>query len=442
MLSLVNILTFLWLLWFAVHSGRKIAKGDQKAIHFVIPIFFIFCGIPLLLDETIGRLDYAKYPGFALASNDLLTCYIYCAYVAFTPFFWLFLNKHFNRQRQRRKGAVPIEQQRLRIKKIFFTSDLFLFIVMASPVAAVFFTENPLIYLRFSTTLRSGTDDLFKETHSFISLASNLSVVAGAVWIALAKPQIYGRWPHRSRFFMYFIFVFIAIWLHGKRAILATALVLLLLALRYRGVVNSRNFYRIAVSFVVFLLSYSLFFQFYSNRISTTLYENMRIDYGRDDVIKITIFAELNPSVMKILDYRGQSLMFDMFFYIPRNLWSEKPFPYAQYFTSAIFLLRDARLMGWGMTTSWLEEAIANFSWFGLLLGPLWIWFICKIGDSSEIIYSKILTPFIANLFLLVELSAFIPLFFIWGITLVFGGRKQKRRLYRVAQGSVASCSK
>lgn len=437
MLSLINILTFLWLLWFAVQSGRRIAKGDQRAIHFVIPILFIFCGIPLLLDETIGRLDYAKYPGFALASNDLLACYIYCAYMAYIPVFWLFLNKHFNRQRQRQKGAVPIEQQRLRLKKTFFTSDLFLFIVMASPVVAVIFTENPLLYLRFSTTLRSGADDVFGETHSFISLASNLSVVAGAAWIVLAKPQIYGRWPHRSRFFIYFIFVFIAIWLHGKRAILGTALVLLLLALRYRGIVNSRNFYRISVSFVVLLLSYSLFFQFYSNRISTTLYENMRIDYGRDDVIKMTIFAKLNPSVIKILDYRGQSLMFDMFFYIPRNLWPEKPFPYAQYFTSAIFLLRDAQLMGWGMTTSWLEEAIANFSWFGFLIGPLWIWFICRIGDLSENIYSKLLSPFIAFLFLLVHLPAFMMLFLIWGITSIMGMKKQNRRLYRVTQGSV-----
>jgi hypothetical protein len=99
--------------------------------------------------------------------------------------------------------------------------------------------------------------------------------------------------------------------------------------------------------------------------------------------------------------------------YVPRALWPEKPYPYAVYFTSALFLIPPQSL-GWGMTTSWLEEAIANFSWFGFLLGPLVPALICRIGDSRQNVIAGSLTILVSSLFLAVQLAAFAPLFILW----------------------------
>jgi hypothetical protein len=143
------------------------------------------------------------------------------------------------------------------------------------------------------------------------------------------------------------------------------------------------------------------------------VYDNVRIDYGRDHEIKMAIYAELYPNEMQILEYRGESLLFDLGMYVPREMWPEKPFPYAQYVTSAM-LRTPPRLWGWGMTTSWLDEAIANFGWLGMLLGPLVLSVICRVGDATRNALVVGLTILVGSLLLAVHLPAFMPIFILW----------------------------
>lgn len=80
---------------------------------------------------------------------------------------------------------------------------------------------------------------------------------------------------------------------------------------------------------------------------SSEVYKNVRVDFSRDDRVKMTIYSELYPDRMKILDYRGQSIVFDLTMFIPRSIWEEKPWPYAVYFTSAM-LMMPTQYIGWG----------------------------------------------------------------------------------------------
>jgi hypothetical protein len=155
------------------------------------------------------------------------------------------------------------------------------------------------------------------------------------------------------------------------------------------------------------------------------VYEGFRVDYGRDSNIKMAIFAELYPQELQILEYRGESLFFYLTMYIPRQSWPEKPMPYRHYVTSAAFMI-PPKLWTWGLTTSFLEEAIANFSWFGMILGPSLISIICRVGDSRSNPLISPLTVLVAILFLAIDLSAFSPLFFIW-LMMIFFVRPTKR---------------
>lgn len=149
------------------------------------------------------------------------------------------------------------------------------------------------------------------------------------------------------------------------------------------------------------------------SRQASTFYVNSRIDYGRDSVIKQAIFAELNPDRLRILEYRGQSLVFYSLFFVPRSLWPGKPYPYAVYVTAAMMRapLRDYR---WGVTTSILDEAIANFGWAGLVIGPMIPARICAVGDRRRSPFVAILTVTIASLLLVLHATAFIPLILLW----------------------------
>ena len=159
------------------------------------------------------------------------------------------------------------------------------------------------------------------------------------------------------------------------------------------------------------------------------LYNNFRIDLGRDDVIKLAIYAELNPNRVQILDYSGQSLWFNCVCFIPRSLYPDKPWPYAVYVTSAHLMHTRARPLGWTMTTSWLDESIANLSWAGMAIGPALFPIICRLGDRSSSRLTQILTILVGSLFLVVQLIAFLPLFALWIVSLIMANRTSPLRV-------------
>jgi hypothetical protein len=132
----------------------------------------------------------------------------------------------------------------------------------------------------------------------------------------------------------------------------------------------------------------------------------------------MAIFAELHPSTMSILEFRGQSLIFYATAYIPRAMWPGKPLTYACYFTSAM-LGSSPQDWGWGMTTSIFDEALANGSWLGLLAASLVIGVLCRIGDSCSNVLVFLLTAIVASLLLTVELVAFAPLVLLWVMMIV-----------------------
>jgi hypothetical protein len=74
------------------------------------------------------------------------------------------------------------------------------------------------------------------------------------------------------------------------------------------------------------------------------------------------------------------------------------------------------RSLGWGMTTSWLDEAIANFGWLGLLVGPLVLSAMCRFGDAFVWPPLNVLTILVVVLMLAVQLSAFLGLFALWAL--------------------------
>ncbi len=405
----LNWITFFWLLCLAISSGRKIFKSQNYSVHVVIVFFFVFCGLPLFLDETVGRVDYTM-PGFALATADKETNTIYCLYMSIVPLVLLFFGKQkviFTCPVAVNVGDVQLECIGRKNHLLHFIS----WIVLGSPIILALCSPSPEEYLIFSSTLRLS--EVYSQFHAYLTLACKLAVLAGIYLIATSRPNVYGRMPSLTTVAPVFLFLLVVFWIHGKRNIVVIAAVLLLMAFHYRGVLKGIRAFVFVTLAVVIALGYSFYFQKHTRRVSTTWYENVRIDFGRDDVIKMTIFAELHPGTMKILEYRGQSLLFLLSSYVPRKLWPEKPLPYAQYFTSALFRSKP-RMWGWGMTTSWLEEAIANFSWFGILIGPFGIAMVCRFGSISRGIMARVLTPLIASLLMLVQASAFLPLFLLW----------------------------
>ncbi|RDI41659.1 hypothetical protein [Falsibacillus pallidus] len=419
MVDILNFLTFTWLtIWF-VFSIVKLVKRTFYSILFAIIVLYVFFAIPIALDLFIGKPFYRYYPGFELSKNDDLVSIIYCFYISFIPIIWWLTGK-------------PKKYSRDLIKKVDYQlfkpfRPLFV-ILLISPLIALIFAPNPLFYTHYGAILVGEfISEEIRSYHSIISLITFISVVSGCALLLLRDKL------KLSNVLIILPWLIFSVWLNGKRAIVAVVVLMLGYALWHNGLLKS---WRLLVSImiaVIFIVGYSSLYQQnlrYDNGPSLSFkqkYENIRVDYGRDDVTKMTIYSEIHPDRMEILEYRGQSILYNLLMYIPRKWWPEKPWPYAVYFTSAM-LSMPPQYIGWGMTTSWLEEAIANFSWFGFLIGPLFISLLCRIGDSTRDPIISALTVLVVTLFLVVQLAAFAPLFILWILLIFWSSIKNRRK--------------
>lgn len=417
--DLVSLLTFCWATLWAVLSILSIGRGSRNSIHFVMFVFYVFFVLPLLLDILIGRPDYFRQPGFTLASQNDATSLIYCGYVAVTPVIWWAtkpkLSKKIQYGRYRLDGFIPVLR---RLTPLWY-------LLLIAPTVLVLFAPQPSRYLQYGAIVGMG-DEQAREYHAFLASVCLLSLVA-ALALLLSRRKL-------SLEYLLFILIWLmsAAWINGKRHFVAYMLVSLGLIFWQRRTFTVKTLVYGGVLVAIVFLSFSTYFLSSVKGINMTSfpesYTSFRIDYGRDDVVKMTIYAELHPEEMNILEYRGQSLLFNLTMFVPREFWPDKPLPYAQYFTSAM-LQSSPRFWGWGMTTSWLEEAIANFGWFGILIGPLTIAIICRIGDKDGDLLVRILTVLVASLLLVVELVAFMPLFLLWVLLVLWRRLRPKNPL-------------
>ena len=403
----LQVVVLVWLLGWMLRAVLRIAAGDSRTVLLVQVIFVLFCGGPLLLDLTYGAPEYSYHWGFILSQYDRATNLIYLGYLAFIP-----VALELFGGRDSARGVVePI------VLALNPWPRAVAWMAMLALPASLLLAPRPELFLEYASSIRDPTAQGSVLYFLVIALVSTLTIIA-AVLILAAR----GTRPIERVLAM--MLLALALWTQGKRSSVALASLLLLYLLWMRGTLRGARFIAVALSIVLGLAGFSYLYQTRVREVRTedrdlrskqasSFYVNTRTDYGRDAVIKQSIYAELNPDQLRILDYRGESLVFCTLFFVPRSLWPGKPYPYAIYVTAAMMRAprRDYR---WGVTTSIFDEAIANFGWPGLLIGPLIPARVCAIGDRRRSPFVAILTVTIASLLVVLHAAAFIPLILLW----------------------------
>ena len=411
MIPVISVATFTWLTLCAFRSVRSLTRGVHNSIDYITLVAYVFCGWPLLFDLAFGVPVYSRFPGFEVAAADTLTHIIYCSYISFCMAFWWHWGHGTHAAAPSAKG-YHLGQSNIStvIGKFWIAFAL----VLVSPLALLIIAPNPSVYRDYSLSVRLMHEQpIAVETfHTYLCAFCALSVVAGAGLLL---------WYRRIYVMLMLVMPIMAacIWIIAKRYAVAEVLVLIGYALWYRGVLRGPRLIAAGVISGIGLIIFSTYYQSEVRHIDTYnyskdfVYEMMRVDYGREDVIKTSIYAELHPDEMQILDHRGESLWIYLTLPIPRSSWPDKPVSYGRsMWCTAVYIPRQN--IAWGMTTSILEEAITNFSWFGMLIGPWLIAWICRIGDSCGDGFISAITVINATLLLLVHLSAFAPIMLTW----------------------------
>lgn len=367
--------------------------GLKGACLLLILFYFIFI-FPYISDYFFN-LDFKNFPGFYYSFNDYKTNLIYCVFLIYTSsVLWFF----------RGKDVFDVK-----FKKNTKYFDILIFIFSVFPYLFFLFVPNKANYLIYGGDWLRNFNEIDYLYSSYLNILTFISAVLGG--------YIFVKYLNKNLFFslVMLMILFFDFYLNGKRGIvILSVIVLSFFSFFYWKKTKSLLF----ISIILFCLA--VFNSWYQSNVrdfdsSVSLvdkYENLRIDYFRDQRVKMAIYAEINPEKINILEYTGQSYLFYLTFFIPRNFWEGKPLPYAQYFTSALYLT-EPQMWGWGMSTSIFDEFIANFGLLGILLVPFLL--VIILNKSHELNkYFGLYTLFLIVLLFMLQMISFMFLYVGW----------------------------
>ena len=362
-------------------SYKKFVFDRYCSISFyVVFIVYIFCSVPITLNYLIGMPQYTVvywYKAFVEPMNNVDVSAVYDIYITFAILALYIYGTKMNRR------LVSRATERNSVLRNENEKPWIYVFGIASPVLYVLLSGNVSKFLIYSSmNLRgvSGQDNLILNSLILVSLFCTC--------IMLFSGRITAK-----KMCILALITFILAWLQGKRFIIAVMGVFYLFfltksELEEKG--RKRTFWILPIM-VITLIAFSAFYlaviKPLSNMNFDSVYDMLRVDFGRDDVIKYVIYKEFFKQ-NHILDYPGQSFFSTLFIFIPRIIWPSKPYSHYQYLTSSILNLPISKLPA-GTTPCWYEMTLCNFGYLGYLVGIFGLIIFCYFADTMKQTKSK-----------------------------------------------------
>lgn len=353
---------------------RLLMKENSSLGNYVIAVTWVFCVLPVIFDYLIGLPEYRTvywYSPFIVPMKDDSVSIVYDCTILFTV-----LGLHFYCVAYIRKGEKGAA---LAWSTPLGECEPLLCLGMVLPVIYVVL-GGLLPYL--ASYGDAGTRDMPDGSSSAVNSLLLIGLLSGAIWAfkRQKRPSL--------RLFVLGIYSFVVAWISGKRFMIALMLMVYLFFILSGDVPQAtrRKIRRLTPVAMMLLTAFSAFYLIGVRPLSDisfdSIYEMLRVDFGRDDVTKYVIYHELFLGD-HILQYPGQSLLSTFFVFVPRFLWTTKPFQHFQYLTSSILGL-PVSLLPAGTTPSWWDMCIANLSYFGLMAGPLLLVGLVALADKAK----------------------------------------------------------
>lgn len=417
-------LVFDWILLiigsiFSIASYKKIIfKKNVSIANYIILVIYIFCILPVLLNYLIGIPQYKTvywYKVFINPMENNKVTIIYDTYILFTIILLYIYSKKVN---------PNFKNSNLTYLSIF-ENKIISWLLILSPLILILITGTLKNYFVFNIASNRGLSE--NDATGLISPLLLLSVFTFFC-------KFYKKNISIKKILLSLLYFFVIIWISGKRFMIANLILLLVyyICSSEISIKIRKKIFIIAPISLIALISFSAIYLTKIRPLSDTsmssVYEMLRVDFGRDDVIKYVIDKEiLNDN--KILDYRGQTIISMFLFWIPRRIWPNKPYPHYRYLTASILSLPINNLPA-GTTPSWFEMCICNFGVLGFFIAPILLLLFCKLTDSGSSIDIKAIGLMLITVLLTQCMDVYIIyiviLIFIKFISIVFKNKKIK----------------
>jgi len=392
MLEIVNILTIIIGSVISLKSAKKIIKGEMNLYRILVLIFFIFQYIPLIVglffNPNSYDWSYAPNIGKAYLNDDVSI--LYDIYIAIIIIILYRLSKN-------KDTYIVAYANQLQNVKFGLLVDVTLMVFMLSPIIGILLAPNPSIYLEWAYFYTNQTT-FFEELY-------HNEVMKELLWISLASSLVYYTQMKKKTWITYLVIIFVT-FLSFKRTLLVFGCILVLFIDFFSNKNSNKLNYLFKKTLLMMIVCIGYFISYVngtgkgedtSNYITYTMY------FGREYPVKVAILDLLNGS--KMLNYPGESVLFDFFFFLPRSIWPEKPAMYTKYLTAySKGTTIDDSISTTNYYANIWAECLSNFNVYGIFYAFLIIFLIKKISEKSN------------NIVIYLLGFSFIIFYFIWGI--------------------------
>lgn len=417
MVTVLNLLVFIYGSWIFLKELGSLRKKRVNSYVLMTIIFYVFQVFPLFVDMIWGDdLEYIKtLPNLFAAMQDNQVAVVY-------DLFALIVVSYFYQLSMRNNDAFHYYTSKFRNIQFGYFFNAILLLLIFLPIAVAIMAPNTGVYRQWAYS--------YRYDFSYIEELYHGEVMMPVLQVASFAVIAYYLQKKRWNFIVYMAVVIIA-WLSFKR----TMLVFLCIVIVGIDFLMKRYEYRkLIIKASFFLLLCVTYFVFYSSNIDKgsdqTSYESYTMYYGRQYGVKTAIYDQLNGN--KMLDYRGQTILFDMFFYVPRSYWPNKPAMYSKYSTAY-----SKGISGYDVSTNFYvniwAEFISNFHLWGIALAILFIQFFIKISEKSDSVIVYLLGILMVCFYLYWGIQQFTMIILVlWGVAYGISRlRKTMRRTER-----------
>jgi hypothetical protein len=185
-----------------------------------------------------------------------------------------------------------------------------------------------------------------------------------------------------TKIMQYFLIVMITL-VNGKRTF-TMMLIGVLIIIGYTQELNGTIRKTVFVAFVAGV--YFIIYGYVTGKVNynPSWYSTISEYFFRAEHTRLAIFSCLHPDAVRILSYPGQTILYDLFYYIPRTLWIDKPYPYPIYYFAAVMQLGEIVNSDWRFQTSCWPELISNFGIIGFGVGCIIMKKMAEYYDDQD----------------------------------------------------------
>lgn len=375
----VTIIDVFTLIVSTVCFGYAAKRLNQEAKFFVYFLFFAIMVLPLYLDYLIGKPDYLSWPlgrvdyGFILSYDDSLTRII-CDLILLGSQLVLLGIK--GGRRESSSVLDWLTPGQLGSLKIVIGIAAFLPVVL-----------TVLLPLDNRMLVTWGWRDagLFSFDQGLYYKMEKLSYIG----IAASILMLYLNRKHITNLenIIWVVLAYMNICLEAKRSILIfTAVLLLAFAVGHMQKKDLPKLFTGVLVVAIAVIALSVFvktqYRGYGDSGFAAIYGNLRVDYFRDDTVKMLIYSVMHPEVVNVLDYPFQSYIMQIGYIFPLDFLSLDRLGYNTYFTCALVHQPISSGLSY-TTTSCMDELIANFGYVGMVLIPIFLLAISRLADRQ-----------------------------------------------------------